>query len=80
MKMSLPSFHHVRLPRPSHREEGDQGTAEGRRRHKVRHPPDQEGQHDVTQAADEELQHDAEVAEEGDLQLRVSDVPQHHSR
>lgn len=74
------SFHHVRLSRPSHREEGDQGPTPGRRRHKIRHPPDQEGQHDVPQAAHEELQHDAEMAAEGDLQLRVSDVPQHHSR
>lgn len=36
--------------------------------------------HDVSQTADEKLQHDAKMAAPGDIKLRVSNVPQHHSR
>lgn len=36
--------------------------------------------HDVAQTTDEELEHDAKMATPGDIQLRVSYVPQHNSR
>lgn len=34
------SVHHVLVPRPDDGEAGDQGVAQGRRRHQVRHPAD----------------------------------------
>lgn len=40
----------------------------------------QESVDDVAPSVDEELQHDAEVAASGDIELRVSHVPEHDCR
>ena len=77
---TLFSFHHVRVLGPEHGQEGGQDVAEGRRRHQVRNSSNTSGKFDVAEATVPGCQHDPEVAEERDLQLWVSDVPQHNCR